>query len=459
MEPAVKTRNKFLGFGRLAVCTIIVSLATTFVGWSTSETLRLNKSANVACTPRPLTSNERAPSLITRVPRRSTHSNFWCTNQGSTRCERDPDGSLRCQSLPSRAPQHDESNKCHTVASCILENVCLDYAKREILYHTRDGSPAHILPPSSFYYSSRCTDSSTMAIKHIRGRLPADAAWENVTGVLTSAYYHENPGHILGDEVMAIFFLLHKFGLERDTIEILLEFDARNIPRLHPYDLILHDRSQEIVDVSTLPLTCFARLAIGTSRFSYASGGFSRVELRDFRQYVLDRFGIKDVAMHPSSTKVAILTKQASDSEHPTQWNEKEFVQELARRHPDWDVAEMEWAGMSVRDQVVAFLDVDVVITLPGSMIMNAVFLREGAGVVLPCRTVAGNVEHSNEVPLLLQYQEWVQAVEFCGPSMTDVDGTNSMKANITTLMDVVEAVNDDRLQAVLKKMGLSSFT
>ena len=53
-------------------------------------------------------------------------------------------------------------------------------------------------------------------------------------------------------------------------------------------------------------------------------------------------------------------------------------------------VRHVTWAGMTVKDQVTVLADTDVLLGLPGSDAINAIFLPDDSLVILPCRLAPG---------------------------------------------------------------------
>lgn len=92
-----------------------------------------------------------------------------------------------------------------------------------------------------------------------------------------------------------------------------------------------------------------------------------------------------------------------------------------------------------------------------GSMAMNAMFLREGTAIVVPCRTYSGMAQENVEFPLLQTFQHWVKTIEICGKTLTNVTGKNkiliegdwAMHANSTAIVEVLRALEDDHSRVV----------
>lgn len=113
----------------------------------------------------------------------------------------------------------------------------------------------------------------------------------------------------------------------------------------------------------------------------------------------------------------------------------------------------MEWAGKTIHDQVAAVQDVDIMLTVMGSMAMNAMFLREGTALVVPCRTNGGVAQPDVEFPLLHNFQHWVKTIEICGDSFTNIAGDWAMHANETAIVQVMEALEADHYRVIANRI------
>ena len=77
--------------------------------------------------------------------------------------------------------------------------------------------------------------------------------------------------------------------------------------------------------------------------------------------------------------------------------NLKELVEFLKTGYPNLDVQVVSWHGMSLQNQIKTVANSNIFISLPGSDLMNALFLRPHSTILTPCRKVQV-VETSNEV-------------------------------------------------------------
>eukprot|EP01035_Chromulina_nebulosa_P030728 gene30728-40862_t len=72
------------------------------------------------------------------------------------------------------------------------------------------------------------------------------------------------------------------------------------------------------------------------------------------------------------------------------------------------------WYGMPLEEQFRIMHNADIVVTLPGSDLMNGLFMRAGSTAVVYCRFV-DFIESSNEVRIWLQAMPDYQVFEVCG--------------------------------------------
>lgn len=165
--------------------------------------------------------------------------------------------------------------------------------------------------------------------------------------------------------------------------------------------------------------------------------GFRRgsYQLRLFTQHALARMGISSsppllLSSRPPSTTdansppfhVLFVDKDLRVAQHKDRWVNLDAVLSLVKStFPHFKTTRVGWYGMTLRDQVALVRTVDVMITLPGSDAMNAMFLRDGTTLIMPCRSLKGTVEASHEYELMLRYTPWVKTVEFCGNGFTEL--------------------------------------
>ena len=80
-------------------------------------------------------------------------------------------------------------------------------------------------------------------------------------------------------------------------------------------------------------------------------------------------------------------------------------------------------------------------LTLPGSDLMNALFLPSGSTVLVPCRKV-NVIENSNEIRIWFRQFPFLRAIEICGDNDVTFEGQTailSVPAMVTYMDDAIK--------------------
>lgn len=197
-----------------------------------------------------------------------------------------------------------------------------------------------------------------------------------------------NPGHTLGDEVMSIFRSMQMWTLLDQNVSVY----TNDLRAAKMYGFLR--LSQPVALLSSLPAaTCFENLLVGWRNLGYMvkpgrdfqPPQMPRLELTRFRDYVQQRFRIAPPP-HPHPPRVLLLQKDVQAAGH------KNFIDNLGalatqlRDSMHLQVSIVSWSGMPLRQQITLLAATDVMFSLGGSDIMNAIFLPTRAALVIPFR-------------------------------------------------------------------------
>ena len=139
------------------------------------------------------------------------------------------------------------------------------------------------------------------------------------------------------------------------------------------------------------------RFIVGWSDLGYAQGAshFSRfTNLKQFRAFAISTLGLNSMEMAvPHKPTILMLKKDVNHAlKKLVITNADEVLKFLRNTYPGANIQTASWAGMSTRDQVKTVMQADIVISLPGSDMMNLLFLPSRHATRARCpRTVPGS--------------------------------------------------------------------
>ena len=252
-----------------------------------------------------------------------------------------------------------------------------------------------------------------------------------------------NVGHVWGDEIWPIFQMLQTYGAEKDDFQIITTYVSGGPPWiLELFKQI--GRGKPVLSVLE-PFTanrCYEIIYIGSNGMSYSEGSQHARSLVKFRDFIFDRFDIVPQALR-RRPNILILLKSMSMSGHKSGFeNGEEIIATIKTTFPELNVDVVSWVGMPYKDQMEIMQSSDIVFSLPGSDIMNALFLPFGSTLVVPCRKV-DVIEGSNEIRIWFNVFPYLRAFEVCGDGDVTFEGQSAI-INLKTLQDYMKfAVHD----------------
>jgi hypothetical protein len=266
--------------------------------------------------------------------------------------------------------------------------------------------------------------------------------------VLIGDYEKTNAGHVLGDEAFAVWQSLSALGLENEEINIITSNDGIHQQQ---YECLTHNKIHCVTDFYTTPVSV-EKLVVGMGRSGFALGHSNgrgpraltnrasfltpfKQTFEAFRRHAYKIFNVPD---DDSSRKsILLLDKDASTAAHNCKLHRIHDVRQLlARKFESYDVRIMNWKGMKIEDQVKACAKARIVVTLPGSDMMNCIFVKPDCHIVYPLRFNSvdkkGSKHGSNEVDI------WFQHTHNCVP-MSNVSAVKEGKQLFSKINDMSE--------------------
>ena len=123
---------------------------------------------------------------------------------------------------------------------------------------------------------------------------------------------------------------------------------------------------------------CFKKLVLGANKLSYSEGIPDSRTLSRFRDWIFGKIGYT-VSSHKHDLKnitLAILTKNLVGSTTPRYIKNIPEIIEMVKKHfPLVTIIQPNWEGMPLLEQIDYVQRSNIVLSLPGSDLMNSLFL------------------------------------------------------------------------------------
>lgn len=227
-------------------------------------------------------------------------------------------------------------------------------------------------------------------------------------------YHLQNIGHVLGDDIFAICSSIFDRGLHNlsaSDIWMILpsdfekEITRRSIIiqhyRLVSSNPILFSRSQ----VKNTHRVVYENLLTGWDGYGYSMGhthgNFPTTEkVEAFRRRAFSLFDVKERETQ-GRCNVLFLEKNIEIAHHKYSISNIDELLAALRAATTCTIEKVSWYGMSLRDQIAKMHDKNIVVSLPGSDLMNCIFQPTHSGMIVPDKCNEGGIcTGSNEVGL-----------------------------------------------------------
>ena len=344
------------------------------------------------------------------------------------------------------------SHTCFAGRYCKFHNICLSHDK-QWLYFTGFAGPFEfdevVLHPSPQFTGRRANIIVT------RGFIPHTFK-QTVAGIWTEMdlYSHTNRAHVMGDNVFALFQSATLAQVPTDEVNVILE----EIPPVAEMFRLLTFKPPIKKD-SLERETCYATVLLGCRGLGYVKDHplsltdpvelpatlrthqlVARGErLMQFRQVVLRHFNLQ--YKRDPIVRMVLVEKHLGVAEHKSYIvNIRELMAGIKRKFKDeLDVSLVCWQGMPLRAQIDSMKDADILMSLPGSDVMNAVFMPPVSAMILPNRYFDMHWEDSNEVRLWFRHIPGRYVDEY-KPVVQHTSKTGAMKLNLNETLAHVDA-------------------
>lgn len=292
----------------------------------------------------------------------------------------------------------NEQALCISNVSCLLSNVRI---------------------ASNVVYTTSWSNFTKLSLKHSAEGEPPHLTLRNCSKgehvkkglfILKEPYYLGNIGHVLGDDIWAIYSLLYDFHLHNtptDNVWIIVPIRFQNefwkTPIIRELYGVLTSNSVLFVDETKESEVIYERMIMGWSGYGYVAqtGHFINLNLlMSFRQRFLRHVGLND-KQRGKICNVLFIEKNMTASEHKYSINNTKELMDHLRKKTKCSIEAASWYGMPLREQILKIYSKDIVVGLPGSDIMNCIFQPIKSAMIVPDKCdETGYCSGSNEIGL-----------------------------------------------------------
>lgn len=241
--------------------------------------------------------------------------------------------------------------------------------------------------------------------------------------VLIGDYVHYNAGHVLGDEVYAIWQSLCVFGLQEYDFNIITN---NHFKHKQQYQCLTRKKIYSFEEFKNKDMS-FENLIVGMARNGYALGHNDPINnwnkslnnrasylppfketFEAFRKHSYKIFDIDETSdsFQNSKRSILLLDKDETVSQHKCKlYQIDKIIKLIKKKHINYNVKKINWNGMNICDQIKEMALADIVISLPGSDLMNCIFLNPKGYIISPNRFYeSGLKEDSNEIKIWFRF-------------------------------------------------------
>ena len=188
-------------------------------------------------------------------------------------------------------------------------------------------------------------------------------------------------------------------------------------------------------------IKCYNSIYFGVTGMSYVDGDVDYLsssefptDAKAFRTLFYDRA----LVARTQIGKDRLVIMQKKTGEHLVSIeNLNQLVEAATERFGNLQVIVVSWDDYTIKEMIQLMRRTKMMVSLPGSDIMNAIFMRDNSFLVIYCRYVNGVKEGSNEVRLWYKYLAHLTTFEFCVDHVdVHLTETNNVWVNVSRLKE-----------------------
>lgn len=350
--------------------------------------------------------------LLSIMARRGQCGTISCTGTRLD-CESQPSGLLSCHITFSKDPF------CPTV--CYIKDACIENGNVEFYDDSPfgkafDGVPITTMTLVEDTGSRGWWSKGSVTLK----AMPAHNFQRTNNTISHPVVYiwnteNDNYGQTMGDDIWAIYQMVHTYAIEHEDFEVALH--GRDFPR--PVGAKLFSA------ISNFPLRyhrgerlCVDRLYIGSNGLDYSDFRIHSHTLVKFRDFVVAKLGLSHHPLPRAIPNIVLILKDPAHADNKKSLisNVDDVITTIKSAIPGASVVTRMWGGMSVHDQVESMIQADITLSLAGTDLMNAIFMPIGSTIISICRYVEV-MEKSNEARIWFSAMPELRVFEICKQS------------------------------------------
>ena len=278
----------------------------------------------------------------------------------------------------SQVCEHVKSTQPAIPMTCHFTNVCL--INSTVVVYNPDSSPILDLFKDVLLYrdsSTGHTKDRLLGFRIVKDSADIVSNWDTVPAVASEGVAYHNIGHIWGDAIWPTFQILYTFGADKKDFQLVL------FQNIQEYMFLYSKISSSISYASSTP-KCFANLYAGNDPIlGYSHGTPNPQALSHFRDFVMRRMNTLLKTNTTSSNNssnmqeeeepsILFLDKNKAVADHKSVVsNIVEAVGAARVAFPLSSISTVSWHGMPLEEQFRIMVNADIVVTLPGSDLMN----------------------------------------------------------------------------------------
>ena len=349
---------------------------------------------------------------------------------------------------PTKAPFKSAIN-CTSDYNCMVQDACIEYEPKG------DGRRSKYFTIRLFGNESALESTMEKALQNYRtwtsvgfGRaLNASTtySWSTRAAAIVDRFVSRNCGHDLGDEAWPIFRLMRLFSEPNEQLHALYFKSTR--PRY--CDPVLFPLAEKVYTKHDLPspdIQCYARIYFGTRGISYMSNGGTAPHRMttfesDMRAFRAHYYKYANVSSTPRRLDTIVVMEKRQGKHMSNIGNRYEMIDYLKKQFPSFHVKLVTWSDYTIEEQVRLMSRTQAMISLPGSDVMNAIFLPDDGALIMYCRVLgvdgqSGKPAHDNN-----EWKYWFRHLSYMNALYEPCNSTlltfNITKASRDTVVDL----------------------
>lgn len=310
-------------------------------------------------------------------------------------------------------------------ASCLIRDSC--FVDSKIAFECVDPLDNSCASLPAVYSFSRHTNEFVPSLsKYEINFLPLNSSESNLMHqnvkrmtdrvlVLLSPYYTQNIGHIIGDDIFAIFLALSSFHLQMHKVTVVLHIN--DSPLTQRVRELFSSVDFEVITLADTSGLCAKRVVAGISGLTFTRPVLqgNGLLLDNFNQWLLSRANLQEDTRikkgKKNKLKVLVLQKDFSSSHHPMgMQNGAEVAAMIAGEYSSsLEVVVLNQVSkkQTYTESIKEFANTDILISSPGSDLMNGIYLRPGACMVVICYCKFLRSDGHCDSTLALEVAQW----------------------------------------------------